>query len=289
MTAHTAVLLAKLPGPPGPTAARPRQAPALHGPPRGPVTPTEPRPGSGQFRQPERTAPRPSCRIRSSAHLGPATAGPRRAPVLHALSRGPVTRKEPHWPGVNHAAGPHLASPHGPDQPGQVPYPGKRYSTQSTARDPQPTPGLPLPGPAGHALHGLSRGPATRTRPGAGDAVPKLHATSSARAATLPSTRTPPLGLHRNHCCVRRLGYATLGRTHGPDDPAGRRAPGPQNRKPSRRATSHESGSCGRLNRNYYPEAGHCHYRTRARLPATQTEPRLATRTKKDSLLELQI
>ena len=59
--------------------------------------------------------PRPSCRIRSSAHLGPATAGPRRAPVLHALSRGPVTRKEPRRPGVNHVAGPHLASPHGPD------------------------------------------------------------------------------------------------------------------------------------------------------------------------------
>ena len=36
MTAHTAVLLAKLPGPPGPTAARPRQAPALHGPPPRP-------------------------------------------------------------------------------------------------------------------------------------------------------------------------------------------------------------------------------------------------------------
>ena len=96
---------------------------------------------------------------------------------------------------------------------------GKRYPTQSTARDPQPTPGLPLPGPAGHALHGLSRGPAARTRPGPGDAVPKLHAMSSARAATLPSTRTPPLGLHRNYCCVRRLGYATLGRTHGARQP----------------------------------------------------------------------
>ena len=96
---------------------------------------------------------------------------------------------------------------------------GKRYPTQSTTRDPQPTPGLPLPGPAGHALHGLSRGPAPRTRPGAGDAAPKLHAPSSARAATLPSTRTSPLGLHRSHCRVRRLGYATRGRTPGVRQP----------------------------------------------------------------------
>ena len=88
---------------------------------------------------------------------------------------------------------------------------GKRCPTQSTTRDPQPTPGLPLPGPAEHALHGTSRGPAPRTRPGAGDAAPKLHAPSSARAATLPSTRTSPLGLHRSHCRVRRLGHATLG------------------------------------------------------------------------------
>ena len=147
MNAHTAILLAKSLGPPGPTAARPRQAPALHGPSRGPVTPTEPRPGSGQFRQPGRTAPRPSCRIRSSAHLGPATAGPRRAPVLYALSRGPVTRKEPHWPGVNHVAGPHLASPHGPDQPGQVPHPGKAvfdsvHRPRSSA-DPRPATARP--------------------------------------------------------------------------------------------------------------------------------------------------
>ena len=88
---------------------------------------------------------------------------------------------------------------------------GKRCPTQSTARGPQPTPGLPPPGPAEHALHGTSRGPAPRTRPGAGDAAPKLYAPRPARVATPPSTRTSPLGLHRSHCRVRRLGHATLG------------------------------------------------------------------------------
>jgi hypothetical protein len=88
---------------------------------------------------------------------------------------------------------------------------GKRCLTESTARGPQPTPGLPPPGPAEHALHGTSRGPVPRTRPGAGDAAPMLYAPRPARAATPPSTRTSPLGLHRSHCRVRRLGHATLG------------------------------------------------------------------------------
>jgi hypothetical protein len=105
--------------------------------------------------------PRPSCPIRPSAHLRPATAGPRRAPALHSLSRGPVTRKEPHWPGVNHVAGPHLASPHVPDQLGQVPHPGiavfdSVHRPRSSA-DPRPATARP----------GRTR--AARTLPRAGD------------------------------------------------------------------------------------------------------------------------
>jgi hypothetical protein len=158
---------------------------ALHGPSRGPVTQTESDwPGSGQHRQPGRTALRPSCWSRSSAHPGPATARPRWALVLHGLSRGPVTQTESDWPGANHATGLHLTSPGGLDQPGRMRYPGKAVSDSIHHPRSSADPGLPLPGPAGHALHGLSRGPAPRTRPGAGDAAPKLHATSSARAAT---------------------------------------------------------------------------------------------------------
>jgi hypothetical protein len=76
----------------------------------------------------------------------------------------------------------------------------------------------------------------------------------------LPSTRTSPLGLHRSHCRVRRLGYATLGAAPtGSDNPAGRPTPG---RRPSGRATGRGIRSRGRLNRNHHPEAAHHHYHT---------------------------
>jgi hypothetical protein len=104
---------------------------ALHGPSRGPVTQTESDwPGSGQHRQPGRTALRPSCWSRSSAHPGPATARPRRTHALHGPSRGPVTRTEPDWPGANrdYATGLHHTSPGRLDQPGQTRDPGKAVS-----------------------------------------------------------------------------------------------------------------------------------------------------------------
>ena len=84
---------------------------ALHGPSRGPVTQTESDwPWSGQHRQPGRTALRPSCWSRSSAHPGPATARPRWALVLHGLSRGPVTQTER----LARSQPRHRAAPHEP-------------------------------------------------------------------------------------------------------------------------------------------------------------------------------
>jgi hypothetical protein len=58
-------------------------------------------------------------------------------------------------------------------------------------------------------------GPSEPNQPGqmrnSGKAVPDSIAPRPARVATPPSTRTSPLGLHRSHCRVRRLGHATLG------------------------------------------------------------------------------
>jgi hypothetical protein len=138
---------------------------ALHGPSRGPVTQTESDwPGSGQHRQPGRTALRPSCWSRSSAHPGPATARPRGALVLHGLSRGPVTQTESDWPG----SGQHR-------QPGQTALRPSRWSRSSA----HPGPATARPRWA-LVLHGLSRGPVTQTEsdwPGANHAT-GLHLTS---------------------------------------------------------------------------------------------------------------
>ncbi len=81
-----------------------------------------------------------------------------------------------------------------------------------------PLPATARPGGT-RAARTLSRRTAPRTRSGADDATPKLHAPSLARAATQPSTRMTPLGLHRSHCSVRRLGYADPGRAIGSRQP----------------------------------------------------------------------
>ena len=161
---------------------------------------------------------------------------------------------------------------------------GKRCPTQSTARGPQPTPGLPPPGPAEHALHGTSRGPAHRTRPGAGDAAPKLYAPRPARVATPPSTRTSPLGLHRSHCRVRRLGHATLDPHPWGQSPAGQppnsgprtqvNVPRIADSKAAADSTGITSQQPAFISTEYGPAPGHS---SQTKINATRTKERITS------------
>jgi hypothetical protein len=193
-----------------------------------------------------------------------------------------VTRTEPYWPGVNHAAGPHLSRPARtrPTRSSAIPREsGIRLS---------PPPEILSRPPACHCQARqdtrCTDSPAGR-RPGLGRAPVTQYRSCTPRARR-ELRRSRPLE-HRHSGCTGTT--AASGDSDTPpwaaptrsDNPAGHQTPGPQDRKPSRRAISHDSRSCSRFNRDYYPEAGHRYYRTWARHPAIQTIPRLATRTKK--------
>jgi hypothetical protein len=194
--------------------------------------------GSRKHHQPGHTALGPPYWTRSSADPGAATARPRRVLALHGHSRGPVTQTGPGPttpPGCTSRARADLTTPVKCDTQ------GKRYPTQSTTRDPQPTPACHrqarrstrcTDSPAGRRP-GLGRAPVTqhrsctpRARRELRRSRPLEHRHSGCTGATTASgdSDTPPWG--RTH------GTRQLGRPAKTGPQTRRTGHGPRNKKP---------------------------------------------------------
>ncbi len=102
-------------------------------------------------------------------------------------------------------------NPAGPGRARQARSQGETVSDSFHRCRSSADPGPPLPGPADHALQGLSRGPATRTTPGAGDATLKLHARARHELRRSSPLRQAPTGR-----VTLTENTAPLGNGHGP-------------------------------------------------------------------------